>query len=241
MKKNTKKYLQLVFDAPAPTEKQAFLNTLQPPSITLFSFMLTQIAYIRKWVWFMSSLLFAAAVAGSLLMSQDILWMLSAFIPFLALSIITENARSSVYQMAELEMASRFSLKSLILARMGILGIFHFLLLCLLLPLTQIHGVTTLLQSGVYLLVPYLLTTILGLWLIRRIPGKEAFYACMGMAVTVSGVSIILKYTAASLYHSSCFRWWIAALILLLLLAAFEYYKTIHETEGMICSLSQIV
>ena len=55
-------------------------------------------------------------------MEKDVLWIISALIPFIAMSILTENARSGIYLMAELEMAARFSLKSVILARMEILG-----------------------------------------------------------------------------------------------------------------------
>ena len=55
------------------------------------------------------------------------------------------------------------------------------------------HGVATIMQTGVYLLVPYLLTTFSGLWIIRKIRGKETIYGCMAAAVVISGLNLILR------------------------------------------------
>lgn len=56
---------------------------------------------------------FLIALMGARAFEKDVLWVISALIPFIALSLVTENARSNTYSMAEFEMSARFSLKVL--------------------------------------------------------------------------------------------------------------------------------
>lgn len=238
MKPSMKKALTDAFDAPEPTRKQDFLKQLPRPELSRISFIITQAAYIRKWVWLLSVFIFAAALVATLFMVPDRIWLISAFIPFLALSAVTENARSQVYGMAELEMAARFSLKSVVLARMILVGATHFILLILLILSAQAPDIAALLRTGVYLIVPYLLTTVLCLWIVLKIRGKESTYACMGAAVIVSGLNIVISATAPMVYNEMYFLKWAGLFVILLLLTLWGYYKTIRLTEEMKWSLS---
>lgn len=47
---------------------------------------------------------------------------------------MSDGLRSESYGMAELELSARFPLKSVVLARLGILGVFNSVLICLLIP-----------------------------------------------------------------------------------------------------------
>lgn len=240
MKPTMKNMLKDAFDPPAPLGKRAFLKGLPLPGISHLSFMLIQAAYIRRRVWALSILLFISILTATLFTSKDTLWMLSAMVPFVALSAVTENARSQAYGMAELEMASRFSLKSVILARMAILGLCHFCLLALLVPLGALHltpGVSgklaVIVQSGIYILVPYLLTTVCGLWIVRKIRSREASYGCTAVAVLVSAADITLRSAASVLYQRVYFHWWVMALGILAILTIMEYHKTIRQSEKL--------
>ncbi len=51
------------------------------------------------------------------------IWIVSSFLPFIALAGFTEIARSTSYNMAELEMSCKYSLSHVLLARLGILGL----------------------------------------------------------------------------------------------------------------------
>ena len=51
-------------------------------------------------------------------MNSNVLWITAALLPFVALLAVTEGTRSAVYGMEELELATRFSLKSVLLARL---------------------------------------------------------------------------------------------------------------------------
>ncbi|TCL58065.1 hypothetical protein EDD76_107180 [Kineothrix alysoides] len=234
MKKELKRALYGAFEAPESQRKNAFLKNIRQPGIGYFKFVLLQASYIRKWVWGLSVTIFAAALIGGGFMERDVVWVLSALMPYLAAASIAESVRSEMYGMAELEMASRFPLKSVMLARMGILGVFHLTLLGLLVPFEHMYGVFTAFQTGVYLLVPYLLTNAGGLWLVRKIRSREASYVCMGYAIIISAFPIVSKYTITLLYQPEVFGWWLVLLAILCVATAVEYRKTVIRAEELI-------
>lgn len=139
---------------------------------------------------------------------KNVSWVLSAITPFLAVALMAEGLRSEICGMAELEMATRFSLKSLILARMAVMGSVHLALLVLNTFIGYRQGGIPLLHAGVYLLVPYLLTNATGLYLARRIRGRECIYGILAVAAVVAA----LPLTARILYQEEMFIWWLAAL-----------------------------
>lgn len=134
MKQHLRQELKNVFDAPQPLHKRAFLRTLEQPKISILAFVLTQLGYIRRWVWIISALVFVLSAAGAAGLPSDTVWVASALMPLLALTVVSESGRSQNYEMAELEMATRFSLRSVVLARLGILGMENLIVLGLLLP-----------------------------------------------------------------------------------------------------------
>lgn len=237
-KKDTVRLLREVFEAPPPIHKDSFIQALPAPKISVLSFMLFQAGYIPRWIWASSAVLFAMTLTAACLLDQDILPVLSAAIPFVAISTGIESGRSHIYDMAELEMSSRFSLKSVLLARMGILGFSHMLLLGVLIPLGSIHNTASLLQTGIYLLTPYLVTTVTGLWISRKIRGKEAGYVYLGAAAAISGILVYIHSALPDYYQLSYFRRWAVILILLTGLAIYEFTRTIQETEELRWNLS---
>ena len=236
MNKNLKTALDAAFAAPAPAEKQAFLRKLPPRPVSHAAFMLSQAGYIRKSTWALSAVILVLALAVGRYAPDDALWVIAALTPLAALTAVTENARSSLYGMEELELATRFSLKSVVLARMGGLGLVHLFLLCLLSPLARVGAAAGLLPAGVYLLTPYLLTTLLGLAVVRRIRGREAVYVCGALALLVSGLNTV-QSSFSRLYEPEYFPWWLAALALCAALTAWEYHKTIQKSEELSWSL----
>lgn len=214
MNKELKNVLKESFEAPVPIRKKAFFRSIQRPSISMPEFVCAQSAYIRKWVWGISVLIFAVAFIGAEWLERDMLWCLSAFMPFLALSVLTESGRSETYGMAEFELSTRFSLKSVVLARLGILGAANLALFLLLVPFAYRNNGAGILQTGVYLACPYLLTTFGGLWAVRKMRGKEAVYLCAGIAAAVSTGNIFLYDSFPIVYMGQRFRWWITALII---------------------------
>ncbi len=239
MNKQIKKSIQKAFEAPKlnQQEKARFLRTLPQSQINIWQFILIQAAYLRKWTLFLSVLLLFPALIGAYYIEKNTLWIISAFIPFLGLLAVTENTRSIVYGMYEFEMSARFSLKSVILARMGILGVLDFFVLWCLTPLCSIGSHFSLFQTGIYLLVPYLLTVNINLWITRRFHSKETVYSCMSVAVIIGGANAGLHFIADSVYQFSYIKWWSVLFIFLVGRMIYEVYCTIKQTEELAWNL----
>lgn len=252
MKKNklrrrylAKTLLPLAFDAGSPPGKKDFLRKISTPRFGFWHFLGIQAAYISKSAWLMSAAVAAAALlygaglwggplsgGGAGEARQNLLWMFSALTPALALFVAVENVRSELYGMAELELASRFSLKSIVLARMELLGGTHFVLLCLLSLLCGADG--RIFQTAVYIFVPYLITAAGSLRLVRRIRGRDAIYACAALAAAVSLVPVQSSWQGGfNLYKAEYFVWWTAAFVAMAGVTIAEYRRRIAETEEM--------
>ena len=134
MRREVREELKRVFEPPKPQGKRAFLRALAQPRISILRFALTQLGYIRRWSWAVSVMIFAGSVAASVWSPSRLLGIVSAFAPLLALTVVTESGRSESYEMAELETATRFSLRSVLLARLGLLGLANLVMFFLLLP-----------------------------------------------------------------------------------------------------------
>lgn len=227
IKKQEKEMLKQLFAAPEPERKRAFLRTLPRQKVGIGTLLFSQAAYIRKWVWAVSFLLFGSVVVLAPYMESECIWVLSAVMPFGALMIILEFARSAAYGMTELEMTSRFSLRTVLLARMSMLGAAQ---LFGLIPVAVVLGVQ-LLKSGVYILVPYLLTAVLGLIAVRRLTGRESLFVCGSISVFVCALCPISRLYLPKLYGAEGFVWWGLATVLLVVVLMKEYGKTMNHLE----------
>lgn len=233
MKRKIKKALKHSFESPKPLLKESFLRSLPLPRCGSRTFMISQIGYIPLWVWGISLVTFLIALLSAHYVKKDTLSILSACIPFVASCAVAENEKSMVYRMAELEKASLFSLRSVVLARLGIIGTSHLLLLCLISPLAGTGTLSSALRSGIYLLLPYLLTTWLSLIFSRKLHGRDTAYLCMGTAIAVSGLCVISQSRFYPLYRPENFSCWLGLSALLAVLTALAYYKSIQRTEEL--------
>lgn len=239
MNRHLRQRLQRAFEAPMPDqrEKARFLRKLPRPRIRMWKFILTQAAYFRKRTLILSVLFLLPALLSVRQIDPNTLWIISSMIPFLGLLAVTESNRSAMVGMQEFEMCTRFSLKSVTLARWSVLGMLDGLVLCCLIPLCHISSKIPLLQTGLYLLVPYLLTVNTSLWLTRRFHGREALYGCISTAVLVSAGSWGLHLAADFIYQFSFFHWWIILSVFLTGRMIQEIYHTVRQTEELVWSL----
>lgn len=167
-----------------------------------------------------------------------VLWLISGLTPLLALTIISESGRSELYEMAELEMATRFSLRSITLARLGVLGVANLLILGLLFPISLCDNMQNPLAAGLYIITPFLLTTFAGLYIVRKFKGQEAMYACIGAAVGIS-LSVFLSYkTVPFIYQERWLIFWIAAALALCIGNGKQCVAMIKRTEELAWNLS---
>ena len=240
MSNQLKRSIQKAFAAPQPNrqEKIRFLRTLPRSRISMFRFILVQASYMRKMTLVFSVLLLLPAVIGANYISENTLWIVSAFVPILGLLAVAESTRSTMYGMSEFEMSARFSLKSVVLARMSILGLTNFAVIAVIAPLCRIGNDFSLLQTEMYLIVPYLLTVNFSLWLTRHINDKETIYVCMCVAAIVSGINTGLHFVTDLIYQEIYTGWWIALSVFLFIGLAYEIHCTIKRTEEYTWNLS---
>lgn len=209
MNRRFQKKLAACFTPPPPVGKAAFLARLPQPTLSLGQFVGGQARYIQKQTWLLSLVVLVPVLWGT-----D-LWITAALLPFLVPLAVSEGAKSTLYGMEELETASRFSRKSVLLARLCLIGTFHaVLLLALTLLLGGSQGLS-LGRTGAYLLAPYLLTAWSSLWLSRRLRGREVLYGATALAVLASGSYSAAVFLADDLFALGALPWWGLAVALL--------------------------
>lgn len=220
---------------PDHEKKHTFIRTLSRPKMRIREFVFTQMGYIHPWVWCISGAVFAIALVGAVFFRASMLWMISAMTPVLALTILTESGRSESYRMSELEMATRFSLKSVILAKFGILGCMDMVLLVILIPLAAKGSRFDVVLTGLSIVSPFLLTSCSGLWIVRRFRGKESMYICVAIACFVSVCSLVFHTSLGHIFMKQLgFEgWWIAGTVLLAAGTMREGILLIRGTEEL--------
>lgn len=192
MDKKLKQALNDAYRVPEPVDKAAFLKRHRRRELGRWELAAVQAGYIRWWVWGASLALFGVILLAAARTGTLGTWYASAVTPFLALLAVTENGRSRLHRMDELELACRLPRRSVLLARMAALGLFHLALLAGLTPALSAWGAVDAARAGVYLLTPYLLTAAMGMELTRRIRGRECLLACGGAAALVSGLGMLI-------------------------------------------------
>ena len=233
MNRKMKQALKNTFHAPAPARKSSFLKKYRRRELGCRDFLLTQAGYIRWWVWAASVLLFGGVLWLASWQDSGTVWAAAALTPFLALLIVVENGKSRFYGMEELELSCRISLRTVVLARMLILGLFHLLLLGLLIPVIAAWGAVGIFRAGLYLLTPYLLTAALGIELTRRCRRQEGLLACGGAAALVSALGLLAGTGPLKLYLPEFLPWWGGALAVSLAAVALELHVELKKTEGL--------
>lgn len=233
MRKEMRQALEKAFEAPGPLGKQHFLKEHKEKRyyIRTDEFILLQVGYIRKSTWMISAVVFILGITAASVVKSELIWVLSAVMPFLALTIISEWMRSIAYGMFELEQVTRFSFKSVLLARLGILGMANFLIFLFCLFLGRVQPDMKLFEALVYLAIPYLMTIFLGLWLVRKTGFRESEYVCLGIAAMVSGCGILIRLSAKTILREEAVKWWGLLALVLAVLVMEEFYKGLEKTE----------
>ena len=242
MNRKLKEGLQAAFDAPPPKRKNGFLLSLNFPKTNRLDFMAAQAGYIRKRVWVIALLSSALALLVPRLQPDEsalgAIWIASSFLPFIALAGITEIARSASYNMAELEMSCRYTLSDIVLARLLILGCANMAVFAAVMASLRMLGNIEMPRLGAYLLVPFLLTSALSLFVLNRLRSKESVYICGGISCFVSILNALLSSQYRTAFSGEYTAFWGAAVFVLLLWTSGEIIKLIRKTEEYQWNLS---
>ena len=233
--KKTENLLKEAFAAPEPAGKAAFLHTLRPREVSAPQLLWQQAAYIRMPVWLFSVLIALMAIAGSMLHLEKTVTAMAAAMPFTAAVCVLEARRSQRFGMSELEKATRFSLRSVVLARMILLGILSALLLCICAPvLASVFGGGVLL-AGTRILIPYLVTMCLSLAAERSPLGRGNGALTLGIASLLAALVLFFSsYSPQTIlrYLEVLRSFGLPIVTFLLLLTVYEQWKTIKCVEA---------
>ena len=185
-------------------------------------------------VWIFAILVISFVITGSLLHLDRIENIMVYIMPFTAAISVLETQRSSRFNMSELEMATRFSLRSVVFARMIVFGILSFIMLCISVPVICLSFKTNIFITGIRCLIPYFLTMIISLLVERSVIGRKNGYLSLAVASLIMLVTfwmnhfnpeVIVKYT------SFLETWGLLTVFALIALTLFEQWKTIKNVE----------
>lgn len=199
MNRKFREELKQIYQAPDPAGKDAFLRKLEQcaerksevPGISFFEFLRYQIPYISIWSWLLGASVFVLTLLSTRYADEKSVWAAAAFVPFLALAAVTESSRSMQHGMDELELSARFCLKTVVTAKLFIMGISNLIVLLACILTIEADNRTGVLFNGAMLMIPYLTAAFLNLWIVRKIHGRESIYVCLGVSILVSGANII--------------------------------------------------
>ncbi|MBO7340188.1 MAG: hypothetical protein J6U66_08990 [Lachnospiraceae bacterium] len=237
MKKQLEKLLAEAYAAPEPKKKQAFLMNLKPREVSLPEMLWQQAAYVRWPVWLFAVCMMAFAIGGSILRLEDTERIVTVLMPFTAAISVLETNRSTRFGMSEIEMATRFSLRSVLFARMTILGILYAVMLCVSAPVLAYAFGGKLLLTATRILIPYLSTMILSLIAERSALGRKTGYSSAAIAALISLVTFWISQEQSQKfmvlrYTTLLENWGILIVLVLLALTIFEQQKTIRQVEA---------
>ena len=235
MNKEMKRLLKEAYEPPKPLNKERFLKSVRPESVSLGRFVCRQVMYIRKTVWLFMIALVCVVVLGVSLGIQNTERTLMMLMPFMAAIAVMESIRSKRFNMTELEMVTRFSLKSVIFARMTILGIAALMILCIASPLIALSFGGETVMTAVRVAIPYLLAMVLSLLAERSPLGKMTEYSSLAIAAMISFTVFLsdsINPAVVSAVIKTVERYGILIALVLLVLTVYEQYRIIKNAEA---------
>lgn len=235
MNRKLKKALKTALDAPKPSRKENFIKSLPAPRTTSLQFYISQIGYIRKRFWCSSLLLFIGIYIFiiSSVNGREIAGFVSACLPLLTLTGISEIKKSDTFNMNELEMSCKYDLSKIMLFRLSVIGIFHILLLLISSILFKDYSQYETIRYMLYTITPFLLSSCLSLGIINHSASKDSLYICSGVTIFISLSLLLLNLGKLRIYADQyVVIWQFAFLIILVLMIKEIHYLLIERIES---------
>ena len=229
MERRLKEGLKYYYEAPVPQRKEEFIRRLGIQKINLSYLVILQARYISKWAWFGSILFCILTYVMSCTLDDKYVGVVFAILPFWVMLSVTESMRSYRYGMEELELSARFSLKSVVMARLLVLGVSN---------LIELAVLSTILGSSanfhvLYVMTPYFLTAGGGLYIVRNIRGHENTMYCFILAAIVCILELIIQWEYKEIFLQSYINVWAVLCMAGVLFTIRECYRNIRTTEEL--------
>ena len=220
---------------PDPEEKKTFFRGLeerglisrQPEVTNHWGFLLRQFFYVSKWIWLLSAVLLLCITGICYGSTGNYPFALT---PLLAVGILVETERSFRWNMAELEYTARFSLRSVILARMFLVGVVETAGLLVVISVVRPWFSYSLIRVFLYMMVPYLAGSLSGSVYERKNRSVNSWGSII-ICFLSSGLFGAAPYFLSSLYEERFTVIWIVAFILLIFSLFVSVRRWICELE----------
>lgn len=204
---------------PEPERKAEFFQRLQeqgltnrrPISMSHREFLFGQLPYIEKWIWLLSGaiLLVLTGICYNNPGNHSF-----ALTPLLAAGILVETRRSYRWKMAELEYTARFSLRSVMLARMFLIGAVDTAGLLIVICMVRPWLSYSMIRVFLYMMVPYLCASFLGS-IYERKHRADHGWGSIVICVLASVFFAAAPFIYGKLYEERMTIVWEAAFVLL--------------------------
>ena len=232
------KHLKEICSTSEPEEKKAFFQGLEdrgltsrrPVVINHGDFLLRQFLYVGKWIWLLSAVLLLCITGICYGNTGNYPFALT---PLLAAGILGETGRSFRWKMAELEYTARFSLRSVMLARMFLVGIVETAGLLVVIWVVRPWFSYSLIRVFLYMMVPYLAASLLGS-VYERKNRSDNSWGSMIICFLSSGLFAAAPYCLSSLYEERFTVIWTVVFILLV-------FSLVVSMRRWICELEEAV
>lgn len=230
-------------DLPSPNQEKKIVLIQQSKQliqhvsnkgISLHQFYFQQLRFIRPWTWLVQFLivLLAAFLIINAPNIQTIIALASAVSPFIFLVSFSEWIRSHTHHVYELEMTTTFSYKAVTLARIGLMNVLNIFAITVLIFTIVQTGQVAILQAFFFVCIPFLLTSILGLWILMNYQSKnvnQAVYIA-GSFFSASLILFINLYPQQFLMISTGIWWGI--LLLVTGVVIYQYHQFIRHISA---------
>ena len=230
--------LKEICQTPEAEKKKVFFQGLEergltarrPEAINHGEFLLRQFFYVGKWIWLLSAVLLLCITGICYGNTGNYPFALT---PLLAAGILVETGRSFRWKMAELEYTARFSLRSVMLARMFLVGIVETAGLLVVIWVVRPWFSYSLIRVFLYMMVPYLAASLLGS-VYERKNRSDNSWGSMIICFLSSGLFAAAPYCLSSLYEERFTVIWTVAFILLV-------FSLVVSMRRWICELEEAV
>ncbi len=232
------KHLKEICSTSESEEKKAFFQGLEdrgltskrPVVINHGDFLLRQFLYIGKWIWLLSAVLLLCIMEICHGNTGNYPFALT---PLLSVGILVETGRSFRWKMAELEYTARFSLRSVMLARMFLVGIVETAGLLVVIWVVQPWFSYSLIRVFLYMMVPYLAASLSGSVYERKNRSDNGWGSII-ICFLSSGFFAAAPYCLSSLYEERFTVIWTGTFILLI-------FSHVVSMRRWICELEEAV
>lgn len=216
-------------------KKTRFIRTISSPKVSLLRFIKNQFKLINRKVYLSCVLYFLILVILLLSSKANQYPLLAAGAPFFSLVIVGVVNTSSTYKMEELEMATLFSLKMVVMARMLIMTIITVFFIVIMSFIASFIKEISILQIISFFFIPYLLNMYINLKILQT-QRKDGIKYCLAVSSVICLFTISLYlYPPIKLLISTNILY--ILVIVLLLLTIKEIINYLNRIEDYVWNL----